>query len=325
VTSHAPRPLRVLVVDDERGARLGISRTIEEWGYEVLLAANGEEAWHIQSRKAVDVILSDWQMPKVDGYELCARVRAAEKNDRYTYFIFMTGHSDRDHFARGVEIGADDFLSKPIDLEELRARLISASRVTSLHRRLSERSRMARRDSRVNFIAARTDPLTEVPNRLRLQEDLEALHARGARYGHRYAVALCDLDHFKKYNDHFGHLAGDEALRRAAHCIRDHLRRGDTVYRYGGEEFLVVLPEQSLPEAVAAMERVRRSLEALAIEHAPEAPNPVLTISVGVAEITPVTGGPEDWVARADASLYEAKARGRNRVVPEVSEVQLSV
>ena len=324
MSSHAPRALKVLVVDDERGARLGISRAIEEWGYEAVVAADGEEAWHIHSRKPVDVILSDWQMPKVDGYELCARVRSAEKNDRYTYFIFMTGHSDRDHFTRGVEIGADDFLSKPIDLDELRARLISASRVTALHRRLSARNRLARRDSRVNFVAARTDPLTEIPNRLRLQEDLEGLHARGTRYGHRYSVALCDLDHFKQYNDHFGHLAGDEALRRVAHCIRDHLRRGDTVYRYGGEEFLVVLPEQSVNEAVAAMERVRQSLEALAIEHAPGCPLPVMTMSVGVAEITPAKGAPGDWVARADAALYEAKARGRNRVVPDLRDSQLA-
>jgi diguanylate cyclase (GGDEF)-like protein len=316
VNPPVSRPLKILVVDDHPGSRVGMARALSEWGYEVVLAADGEEAWSIQRKKPVDVILSDWKMPKMDGYELCERTRHAENEERYTYFIFMTGLADRDHFARGVEVGADDFLSKPVDLEELRARLISASRVTALQRRLSERTRAARRDSRANFVAARTDPLTDVPNRLRLREDLEALRARGVRYGHRYAVALCDLDHFKAYNDHFGHLAGDDALRRAARCIKEHLRRGDTVYRYGGEEFLVVLPEQSVTEAAAAMERVRESLQALAIAHAPDASSPVLTMSVGVAEILAQDGGPDEWIARADAALYEAKARGRNRVVP---------
>jgi diguanylate cyclase (GGDEF)-like protein len=316
VNTPPPRPLRILVVDDDRASRVGMAHALEEWGHEVVLAANGEEAWGIQRKKPVDVILSDWKMPNMDGCELCERTRRAESEERYTYFIFMTGLADHDHFVRGVEVGADDFLSKPVNLEELRARLISAARVTGLQKRLSERTRAARRDSRANFVAARTDPLTDVPNRLRLQEDLEALRARGVRYGHRYALALCDLDHFKAYNDHFGHLAGDDALRRAARCIKEHLRKGDTVYRYGGEEFLVVLPEQGVAEAAAAMDRVRESLQALAIAHAPSAPTRVLTMSAGVAEISPTKDGPEEWIARADAALYEAKARGRNRVVP---------
>lgn len=310
------RPLRVLVVDDDDDARFCVGQAIEAWDHEVVLAADGAEAWNIHQEKPVDVILSDWQMPKMDGAELCERTRACEEADRYTHFIFMTGDASAARFERGVEVGADDFLSKPLDLPELRARLISASRVSALQRRLSDRNRRAREDSSANFVAARTHALTEVPTRRRLREDLEALHARGARYGHHYAIALCDLDNFKAYNDHHGHLAGDDALRRAARCIREHLRSGDTVYRYGGEEFLVVLPEQTVIEASAAMERVRRSLEDLAIEQAPGGSSPVLTLSIGVAELTPADGAPADWVARADAALYEAKAHGRNRVAP---------
>jgi diguanylate cyclase (GGDEF)-like protein len=169
--------------------------------------------------------------------------------------------------------------------------------------------------------AARIDPLTDVRNRLGLTDDLEAAKARVERYGHRYCVAICDVDDFKRYNDRYGHLAGDEVLRGVAGTMRKHLRQGDTLYRYGGEEFLVLLPEQHEGDACAALERVRLEVERLGIpifdsprdkEGSPGAPR-LLTISVGVAALG--AGEAVDaWIARADRALFQAKRAGKNRV-----------
>jgi diguanylate cyclase (GGDEF)-like protein len=177
-----------------------------------------------------------------------------------------------------------------------------------------------RREGQTSYHAARIDPLTEIPNRLRLREDLEAVHSNAKRYGLRYCAALCDVDDFKRYNDRYGHPAGDHALRTIASTLRKHLRPGDTVYRYGGEEFLIILPEQSLNEAVGALDRVRAEVERLGIPTFDEptgggAPAPrLLTISIGVAELEDAAHV-DDWIQRADAALYRAKARGKNCVV----------
>ncbi len=258
-----------------------------------------------------DVVLSDWTLPHMGGVELCRRMRAADGEGAYTYFIFMTGFDDREHFLRGMDAGADDYHTKPVDIEELQARLVSAGRVLALYRKLADKNRELRRDSQTSFLAARVDPLTGVGNRLRMDEDLDVLWSRAQRYGHPFAAALCDIDEFKRYNDRFGHVAGDDVLLRVAQTIRKELRQGDSLYRYGGEEFLAVLPNQSLSEAACAMERVRGAIESLAVP----APRGIVTISVGVAELDLALDRTlKDWLRRADAALYRAKEAGRNRV-----------
>src|SRR5262249_27835797 len=147
-----------------------------------------------------------------------------------------------EHFLAGMDAGADDYLGKPVDLEELGARLDAAQRVVSLQKRLAAKNRALRRDSEQNFVAARVDPLTGVANRRQLTEDLEQL--LGSPYHLHHSAALCDIDRFKQYNDRFGHQAGDEALRRVAGAMRGAIRQGDSVYRYGGEEFLIILHDQ---------------------------------------------------------------------------------
>jgi diguanylate cyclase (GGDEF)-like protein len=184
---------------------------------------------------------------------------------------------------------------------------------------LEERVRAQTQDlwaaNRALHRAARTDPLTDVGNRLRLNEDLQALRGRAVRYKHRYCAALCDVDHFKLYNDHYGHLQGDEALKTVVEVLRGTLRSGDSVYRWGGEEFLVILPEQNVATALLAMERVRGAVEKRELPHA-QAPLGRLTISVGVAALDPTeTDAVERWIARADSALYETKGHGRNSVV----------
>jgi diguanylate cyclase (GGDEF)-like protein len=205
-----------------------------------------------------------------------------------------------------------------VDIDELEARLAAAGRVVALQRRLRARNSSLRSDRERARLAARTDSLTKAFNRRALEEDLAALVARAERYGHKYCAALCDVDEFKAYNDHFGHLPGDEVLRRIAGSIRDGLRRGDALYRYGGEEFLVILPEQSLIEAAVGMDRLRRGVEELALPHAPKAGRPFVTMSVGLSALqTEPLESIEEWLRRTDAQLYQAKARGRNRVAIE--------
>jgi two-component system chemotaxis response regulator CheY len=277
------------------------------------VAADGAQALAMHQSSPADVILSDWRMPHMDGIELLRHTREHDR-ERYTFFILLTGLADREHFLEGMHAGADEYLKKPIDPAELEVRLAAARRITEAHHRLARRNTVLSRNSESYFRAARVDPLTNIANRRKMSEDLELLPARALRYGHRYSAALCDIDFFKAYNDHYGHQAGDEALRRVTQAMHAALRRGDGFYRYGGEEFLIILPEQGLDEAVRAAERVRAAVESLAIPHESLGPGKLVTISVGVAELRRGDPGAETWIERADLALYAAKSRGRNRV-----------
>lgn len=314
------RALRVLVVDDDADSREVLSIAVAALGHRSDGAQDGIEALAKQRAAPFDVILSDWNMPGMTGIELCREVRS-RGSSTYTYFVFMTAFGDRAHLLEGLRAGADDFLTKPADLEELEARLISAARVVEHQRALAEVNAALRQESAHSFEEARSDPLTHVANRLRLREDLDAMDARAARYGHHQCAALCDIDLFKRYNDTFGHQAGDDALRRVAGSIRGALRQGDTLYRYGGEEFLAILCEQGLAEASHAMDRVRRTVERLGIEH-PGTPAGVVTISVGVAAVGNAGAKHDDWLRLADKALYRAKQYGRNRVESDDSAVE---
>ena len=307
--------MKVLIAEDEAVSRLILQRSVVACGHDCLVAQDGAEAWAFFEQDPVDVVISDWLMPGLDGLQLCRRVRAHPR-DSYTYFVLLTSRSDKEHMVTGLEAGADDYLTKPLDRDELQARLIAAERVTSLYRQLAAQKGELERLNRQLARQARTDPLTGLGNRLQLWEDLDALHGRAARYGHHYALALCDVDRFKLHNDTYGHLAGDEVLRRVAGVLGEECRSGDRAYRYGGEEFLVLLPEQPPEGATLAVERLRRAVERLALPHATNPPGGVVTLSAGVTVLPP--GEQKDTEAllrEADAALYRAKELGRNRVV----------
>lgn len=315
--------MKVLLAEDDAVSMLILRRSVQSLGHDCIVARDGLAAWESFQRERPDVVISDWLMPGMEGLEFCQKIREKEAAapsaggaiGGYTYFIFMTSLGDKQHFLTGMQAGADDYLIKPVDMDELRARLIAASRVTTLHHKLLEQNAELERLGRQSHEAARIDPLTQVGNRLRLREDLEALRSRVARYGHRYAAALCDIDHFKPYNDHYGHLAGDETLLRVAQAIAHELRGGDVLYRYGGEEFLVILPEQGEEGALTAMTRIQGAVERLALPHVGNRPSGVVTLSVGVAGLSPGDTPPWDtWIRRADLALYRAKEQGRNRV-----------
>jgi two-component system, cell cycle response regulator len=309
------KKLRALIVDDNATNRRILRDQLSSWGMENGEAEDGEKAWELyREGSGVDVIISDWMMPGMDGIELCRLVRNGER-DEYTHFIFLTALGSKDHLLMGLEAGADDYLSKPLDRDELQVRLISASRVTELHRRLAYQNSELERLNRKLFDQSREDPLTHLGNRLRLHEELEVLHGRVARYGYSYSTVLCDVDFFKSYNDHYGHLAGDVVLQKVAQTIADYGRSGDTVYRYGGEEFLVILPEQDLEVATSIANRLRRAVEDLRIPHEAKGPPGVVTISAGVATLSAKDPkSADDLLKEADAALYAAKEAGRNRV-----------
>jgi two-component system chemotaxis response regulator CheY len=207
----------------------------------------------------------------------------------------------------GLEAGADDYVTKPLDPFVLHARLLVARRITTLHADLAHYRRVLSRQ-------ARTDPLTGLDNRLKLSEDLEQLHRRSGRYGEQYSLAMCDVDNFKSYNDVYGHQAGDLALRAVGAALLGIVRKSDGVYRYGGEEFLLVLPQQSVSAAKALMERVLEAVRDLAIVHAGD-PSGQLRLSAGISSFSAEHRVDADTlVGEADAALYAAKAAGRNRV-----------
>lgn len=307
--------MRVLIAEDDALTRRILQRAIKSLGHECLLAKDGAEAWEIHEREPyIDVIISDRMMPFVDGIELCRRVREAN-DDWYTFFIFITSLGGKGDLIEGLKAGADDYLIKPLDHEQLQAKLLAASRVTSLHRRLNEQNEQLEKLNSELFATSRRDPLTTLGNRLRLREDLEGLTSRVERYNHRVSAILCDIDFFKSYNDNYGHVAGDEVLKRTAGSILANLRKGDSAYRFGGEEFLVTLPEQSLDSAAAAAERLRDSVEAMQIPHEYREDPKIVTISVGLAQLCPGDRkSAEELLKEADDALYEAKENGRNRI-----------
>lgn len=315
--------MKVLIVDEAAATRAILQRALVGLGHECVVAADGEEAWARFCENPAEVVISDWMMPGFDGDELCRRVRDEPENS-HAYFILLTSLEDQRHVLQSMEAGADDYLKKPIELDDLKARLIAAARVTALHERLAAQQVQVELLKQKLFLESRNDPLTGVGNRIALGEELAQLIGRSARYGHTYALALFGVDFFKSYNDSCGHVAGDDVLRRVAWCLSEQCRDGDVVYRYGDEELVVLFPEQDLGGAQIAAERLRHAIESLSIPHTARGPGKVVTVSAGVAQLEPVDG--REFAAiltRADQALYRAKELGRNRV--EVSALPAKV
>ncbi|HWM09925.1 MAG TPA: response regulator [Solirubrobacteraceae bacterium] len=288
--------MNVLIADDDASTRLLVSTAVERLGHTTVVADDGSEAWRLYQEEQPEVVITDWQMPGMDGTALVKAIRSHDVS-RYAYVMVLTGAADEDSARATMEAGSDDLLHKPLDFAQLERKLIAAGRVTELHARLHDN--------------ARHDALTGLSNRLRLAEDLELLCGRVERYGHAYCVALFDIDDFKGVNDASGHVAGDSILRAVAQALERQIRTGDAVYRYGGEEFLVLLPEQTIDSALLAAERLRAAVEALALPHPGGG---VVTVSAGVAGTAERGCRPDELFKLADEALYRAKDRGRNRV-----------
>ena len=305
--------MRILVADDDASSRLIVKSALRNLGHECHTVSDGEQAWQAFQTQLPDVVISDWRMPGMTGPELCRKIREHDVS-RYVYFIIVSGQGLLSEILEGMTAGADDYLVKPLNPDDLQVRLIAATRVTALHAQLAQsRGELDELNHDLKAIARR-DPLTRLGNRRALDEDLEFLEARVTRYRHRYCIALIDVDHFKAYNDTFGHPAGDRILQAVAAQLKAEARSGDAVYRYGGEEFLCIFPEQSIANGIQAVERMRNAVERLAVRQASEI-GEFLTISGGVAVMDAEHPRAASAVIKeADEALYRAKELGRNRV-----------
>ena len=306
--------MRIILAEDDPVARRLVTRALEDLGHTAIVVEDGEQAWDAFLEERPDVIISDWQMPKCNGIELCERVRA--HGDGYTYFILLTSHNEHAERLNGMRAGADDYLAKPLKKIDLTMRLIAAKRITNLHARLREQQEELERLNQELYRDGRRCALTGIANRLQLNEDLAKLHAMTHRHRKPFCVAIFDVDYFKLYNDTCGHVAGDEVLRQVAKALKSAARLSDRVYRYGGEEFLAVYVFGEVEGARIAADRMRAAVEALAIPHPGRPDLDIVTLSGGVIAYT---GDPKYSVAElieaADKALYAAKQSGKNCIV----------
>ena len=305
--------MKILIAEDDNVNRTILERFLEKWGYEVLAVTDGTQAWQIlQAEGAPRLVILDWMMPGMDGAEICREVRKRNEPS-YTYILLVTAKSQKRDILEGLQAGADDYLTKPIDAHELRARLRTGRRILELQEEL-----LQARD-RLQYQADH-DSMTGIWNHAAILEILQAELARSRREKTSVGIVMADLDHFKKVNDVHGHLAGDAVLRETARRMRSRLRPYDSVGRYGGEEFLIVLPGCELDSAVNQAERLRLALSEEPMDTA-EGYIPI-TASMGVTASCGADSSEIDSLLRAaDAALYRAKALGRNCVetAPQIS------
>ncbi len=302
--------MKILVIDDDPIVRTIVSGLLAHLGHEAAVAENGELGWNHLLANDVDVVICDWQMPQLSGVDLSSRIRN-HPEILYPYFILLTVRDEYQDVLTSVRAGVDDHLSKPLDPEVLEARLIVAARVRALHKEMyATREALEAANTRLED-AAHHDALTGLGNRLLLNTDLPSVQARFMREGYPYSVALFDIDHFKAYNDSYGHQKGDALLASVGAIFASSLRKGDSAYRYGGEEFLVVFPNRTLEEATQGAERLRILMgEGTGLEGLPEP----ICMSCGIA-CAEIDVSIDDIVGRADTALYRAKTSGRNRLV----------
>ena len=303
--------MKILVAEDDPVSRRLLEVTLGKWGYEVVTCADGQAAWDVlKAPDAPQLVILDWMMPRLDGLQVCKNVRnpAERPAEPYVYIILLTAKSQKTDMVTGLEAGADDYLTKPFDAQELRMRLRAGRRILDLLDELVRAREIMREQSR-------KDSLTQLCTRATVLELLKHELDRSQRTSMDrdapVSVILADLDHFKHINDTYGHLAGDVVLREAARRMRDAVRPYDSIGRYGGEEFLLVLSNCDTIGAVALAERLLQAVRKDTIVLAEDTVS--VTLSAGVAT-SGVIQDPETLVGAADAALYRAKRGGRNRV-----------
>lgn len=295
----------ILVVDDEPANVHALGRLLKD-EYRIQVSNSGEKVLDIvgdKTQQLPDLILLDIQMPGVDGYEVCRRLKEDPRTDGIVV-IFVTARDTASDEERGLKLGAVDYISKPISPAIVRARV-------DTHMNLKRKTDMLER-------FALLDGLTGIHNRRYFDEQLEKELARNLRTDHPLSVIMMDIDHFKEFNDHYGHGAGDKCLEKVARALSGALSRpGDTLCRYGGEEFVALLPDSDADGARVVADRLRKAVEALSITHEYSGAHRVVTLSLGIAAIEPAgqqKSGAEALLTRADEALYTAKRAGRNRV-----------
>jgi diguanylate cyclase (GGDEF)-like protein len=298
--------VKILIADDSIVSRHLLEATLRKWGYDVMVACDGAEALELLQREdAPALIILDWMMPGMTGVEVCRRIRQRD-GEPYTYILLLTSKSQKEDLIEGMDAGADDYITKPFDQNELQVRLRAGTRLVDLQSQLLK----AREDLRDQ---ATRDSLTRLWNRSSILTELSRELARAQRDNRPLGVVIVDLDHFKHVNDTYGHLAGDAVLREAARRMQNSIRQYDSIGRYGGEEFLILFPGCSEVDSFAQADRLRKQLaqsEMSLLESSLR-----VTASFGVTTAMPgESWTPESLIRRADEALYVAKKSGRNRV-----------
>ena len=286
----------ILTVDDEPHILKALNYMLSQAGYRIISARDGQEALEAVRGRKPALVISDIMMPRLDGYGLCDKLRS-QASTALIPFIFLTAKDHTDDRVRGIRTGADGYLTKPFNRDEL---LALVETVLRRHRVYIEQSMR--------------DELTGLPNRKLLGIILEEEHARARRYRRKLAVAMIDLDHFKRVNDLFGHPVGDRVLIKVSDTLRAAMRRQDRVGRWGGEEFLAILPETGRREAATLLNRCRKNLKSLKFEKDGKELPVEVTLSAGISELNPADCSIAEMIEAADQALYRAKEEGRNRV-----------
>ena len=298
--------MKILIADDSIVSRHLLDATLRKWGYEVVLASDGNEAWEIlQGKNAPPLAILDWMMPEMTGVEVCRRVRQ-QSREPYTYILLLTSKNLKEDLIEGMEAGADDYITKPFDQHELKVRLRAGTRVVDLQQQLLAAREKLREQ-------ATKDSLTGLWNRSSIVEQLQRELSRSQRELLPVGLVMVDLDHFKSMNDTHGHFAGDAVLREAARRMQDSTRMYDSIGRYGGEEFLILLPNCDEESTQRQAERMRCHLAQAPVgefEHS-------FTLTASFGATCASAGYPasvEGLIRRADEAMYLAKKHGRNRV-----------
>lgn len=305
MTEPTDKKKRILIAEDDPVSRRLLEVFLVKWGFEVVVATNGLDALQLLERMdAPRLAVLDWMMPGLEGVQVCQRLRAAADRP-YVYVLLLTARAQKEDLLHGLESGADDYLTKPFDHQELRARLHVGQRVLDLQDRL-----IAVGDELL--FRATHDNLTGVANRGVILDMLHRERMRQSREGKSFGIVMADIDHFKYVNDTYGHAIGDRVLQETTRRMSASIRPYDFVGRYGGEEFLIVVPMSDVSGLIGLAERIRRSIESNPIHT--DAGEIAITASFGVA-ISPEAGPLEtpELLRQADDALYRAKQRGRNR------------
>ncbi|HDL17955.1 MAG TPA: diguanylate cyclase [Bacteroidetes bacterium] len=308
------RKPKILVVDDVP-LNVELLRTyLNTAGYLVFEAGNGEKALEMVAQKKPDLLLLDIMMPKMNGFEVCKRLKSDPKT-RFIPIVMVTALQSVEDKVQGIEAGADDFITKPFNKMELLARVRSLLRIKFLYDELVKKIyQLDQAKKRLQQLAI-TDGLTGLYNYRFFKEQLLHEINRAARHNLSLSLVMLDIDNFKIYNDANGHPAGDEVLRRIAKLLQNNIRKIDIAARYGGEEFVIILPEASPESARVVTEKIRRLVEEEPIPFENKQPNGKLTVSLGLATYPTEAEDGKQLVSTADQRLYKAKQSGRNQVV----------
>lgn len=304
--------MHVLVVDDNpQNLRILGNVLKENTDYSLAFAMNGSEALDYISRSVPDMILLDVMMPELDGFQVCENLKKREETADIPV-IFITAKSEPEDVVRGFEAGGVDYVTKPFNEAELLMRINTHMELKRSRDMLEEKNKeLTDAYQKIEHLAL-TDTLTGIPNRRNITNLMAKEVSRSQRNGSNFSLVMCDIDFFKKVNDTFGHDTGDYVLKQVSSIIQQHLRQQDVVARWGGEEFLLMLPETSLDDAVRVAEKLRETIESFSMEFGGHSFNVTMTFGVSIYENSL---GLEKSIKKADDALYEGKQTGRNKVV----------